>query len=99
MHTIVDPQTLQPTEQDVVRIAGRNGGMLEVANRSDTRGPAVRSGKDKLYDPHDPTYARRCCEAIPRLVDLQLLRIGNAPKHFELTNFGWQLSRKLTTRN
>lgn len=98
MHTIAAPESLKPEEQDVITVAGRNGGKIEVANRSDTRGPAVRAGKDKLYSPHDRQYAERCCAAITHLVELQLLRPGTLPKHYELTNFGWQLSRALTIK-
>ncbi len=97
MHTIAAPESLKPEEQDVVRLAARNSGKLEIATRSDTRGPAVRAGKDKLYNLQDPNYAQKCCDAISELIELQLLRVGDAPKQYELTNFGWQLSRKLTT--
>lgn len=96
MHTIEHSQSLQPEEKDVVKLAAKNRGVFEVAIRSDTRGVAVRSGKDKLFDPEDETYANRCCEAIPRLIDLQLVRQADAPHRFELTNFGWQFSRNLT---
>ncbi len=95
MHTIVTAESLKPAEQDVLGIAGRNKGRLEIANRSDTRGPAVRAGKDKLYNPRDPLYAQNCCAAVHTLLELQLLRTGTAPKQFELTNFGWQISRKV----
>jgi hypothetical protein len=98
MHTIASAESLSPEEQDVLTVAGRNGGRIEVASRSDTRGPAVRAGKEKLYDPQSSTYAHKCCEAIPTLIELQLLRSGTVPKRFELTNFGWQISRKLTTK-
>ena len=98
MHTIVSAESLNLAEQDVLTIGGRNGGKIEVASRSDTRGPAVRAGKEKLYDPQDPTYAQHCCDAIANLIALQLLRSGSAPKQYELTNFGWQISRKLTTK-
>lgn len=99
VHTIATPESLSPAQQDVVRIAGRNGGKIEISSRSDTHGPAVRSGKEKLYNPQDPTYAHHCCDAVPALIELQLLRTGSLPKHFELTNFGWQISRKLTSKN
>jgi hypothetical protein len=98
MHTIATPESLQPAEQDVLRIAGRNGGKVEISNRSDTRGPAVRAGKEKLYNEHDPSYAQKCCEVISSLIELQLLRTGAVPKQYELTNFGWQISRKLTVK-
>jgi hypothetical protein len=98
MHTVASAESLSPVEQDVLTIAGRNSGKLEVVSRSDTRGPAVRAGKEKLYDPQDPPYAQNCCNAIPNLIELQLLRPGTTPKHYELTNFGWQISRKLTVK-
>lgn len=98
MHTIASAETLNPAEQDVLTIAGRNGGKIEVASRSDTRGLAVRAGKEKLYNPQDSHYAQNCCDAIPNLIELQLLRLGTIPKHYELTNFGWQISRKLTVK-
>jgi hypothetical protein len=98
MHTIHSAESLSTAEQDVLTIAGRNGGKIEVASRSDTRGPAVRAGKEKLYDPQDLSYAQHCCNAIPNLIELQLLRTGTTPKHYELTNFGWQISRKLTLK-
>lgn len=98
MHTICAPESLEPAEQAVVAFAAENRGAIEVANRSDTRGPAVRCGRLKLYDPQDPSYAKQCCESIRRLVELQLLRESGKPKHYELTNFGWQLSRKLTAK-
>ena len=96
MHTVVAPETLKPAEQDVLSLAGRNGGKVEISSRSDTHGPAVRAGREKLYDPQDPTYAQNCCESVSTLIELQLLRTGEVAKHYELTNFGWQISRKLT---
>jgi hypothetical protein len=98
MHTIASAESLSPIEQDVLTIAGRNSGKIEVVSRSDTRGPAVRAGKEKLYDPKAPHYAQNCCKAIPNLIELQLLRAAAMPKHYELTNFGWQISRKLTVK-
>ncbi|QEG34456.1 ATP-binding protein [Bythopirellula goksoeyrii] len=98
MHTIATPESLKSEEQDVIRVAARNEGKIELANRMDTRGPAIRAGKDKLYNPQDPEYAKKCCDSISELIELQLLRTGDSPKQYELTNFGWQLSRKLTTR-
>lgn len=98
MHTIADPETLLAEEQAVVRLAAKNNGVFGIETRSDTRGPAVRSGNDKLFDPADEGFAMRCCEAIPHLIELQLVSQADEPKRFELTNFGWQLSRKLTVK-
>jgi len=99
MHTVLDPQLLQPEERAIVEVAANNRGTFEIASRSDTRGPAVRAGKEKLYDPSDESYAERCCAAVENILELQLARRSGTPKHFELTNFGWQLSRKLTTHS
>lgn len=98
MHTIEHPETLPAEEQAVVQLAAKNRGSFEIMTRSDTRGPAVRGGRDKLYDPKDPDYAMRCCEVIPHLIELQLIRQSGSPKRFELTNYGWQLSRNLTAK-
>lgn len=98
MHTVVASEMLKPEEQDVLRIAGRNGGKVEISSRSDTRGPAVRAGKEKLYNQQNRTYAQQCCEAISTLIELQLLRSGGVSNQYELTNFGWQISRKLTIK-
>ncbi|TWU21905.1 AAA family ATPase [Bythopirellula polymerisocia] len=99
MHTIAAPESLNTEEQDVVRVAARNSGKLAIENRSDTRGHAVRAGNEKLYNPQNPDYAKNCCEAVSQLIEMQLLRTGDGPKQYELTNFGWQLSRKLTTKS
>lgn len=96
MHTVVDPKSLQPEEQAIVELAAANRGAFEVSSRSDTRGRAVRGGKQTLYKADDPAFAQLCCDAVPRLIELQLVRPAGRKNCFELTNFGWQLSRKLT---
>ncbi|WP_231956584.1 AAA family ATPase [Posidoniimonas polymericola] len=80
----------------MVQIAAKNQGVCEIVNRPETRGPAIRAGNDKLFDANDHSYAMRCCETIPHLIELRLLKVSGGAKRFELTNFGWQLSRKLT---
>lgn len=98
MHTIEHSETLPAEHQAVVQLAAKNRGSFEIMTRSDTRGPAIHAGRDKLYDPNDPGYAMRCLETIPQLIELQLVRQSGGPKRFELTNFGWQLSRNLTQK-
>ena len=98
MHTAAAPESLSHEEQDVIQAAAKNRGAFEIASRSDTRGPAIRAGRFKLYDPNDPTYAARCLAKIPQLIDLQLIRESAQRQQFELTNFGWELSRKLTAQ-
>ncbi|MEQ8847326.1 AAA family ATPase [Botrimarina sp.] len=96
MHTVATPESLEEDQLTVLLAAAQNRGTAEVAVRSDTRGRAVRCGKVKLYDPNDDTFAGRCCDAVSELVELLLLRESPTPGVFEMTNFGWQLSRKLT---
>ncbi|TWT37119.1 hypothetical protein KOR34_20660 [Posidoniimonas corsicana] len=99
MHTIADTESLNPVERAVVELAAANRGAFEVSSRSDTKGPAIRGGKKKLFKPDDLAYARRCCDAIPRLIELQLVRHASGKNGYELTNFGWQLSRKLSQQS
>ncbi len=95
MHTIADATSLGAEEQAIVTAAARNRGVFEIATKVDTKGPAVRAGDTKLFDPDDPTYAVRCREAVPQLVKFQLARECGARNRYELTNAGWMLSRKL----
>ncbi|QDU88043.1 hypothetical protein Pla175_14130 [Pirellulimonas nuda] len=94
MHCVEDIGSLVPEEVAVLGAAAQNRGVIEIALKSDTRGRAVRAGTVKLFDREDPGYSKRCCDAVPRLVELQLLSASAVPNRFELTNFGWQFSRK-----
>ncbi len=96
MHTVAMPESLSLEGQAVISAAARNRGRFEIANRPDTHGPAIRAGQCTLYDPDDPTYAERCRAVVADLLDSLLVRETGVRQHFELTNFGWQLSRKLT---
>ncbi len=95
MHTLVDVHELSPEEQELLRAAAANQGALEVAVRADTRGLAVCAGKKKFYDPTNREMAQRYISLVSRLKELQLLRAATARNSYELTNFGWQLTRKL----
>jgi hypothetical protein len=95
MHTITDATDLSSQEQELLRAAAANSGMLHVETRCETHGWAVRAGRNKFYDPADLNLAPQYVAKVPRLVELQLVREFGTKNCYELTNFGWQLARKL----
>jgi hypothetical protein len=95
MHTVVDAHSLTDAEQELIRAAVGNQGMLEVAMRAETHGWAVAAGKKKFFDPKDRAVAEHYISLLARLKDLELIHEAANKKAYELTNFGWQLSRKL----
>ena len=96
MHSIPDTESLQPEEQEVVEAAAANRGSFQIVTRPETRGPVIQAGQKKLFQKDQPAFAKRCCESVSRLIELQLVRETGGQKRYELTNFGWQLSRKLS---
>jgi hypothetical protein len=95
MHTVVDAHHLTQAEQDLIRAAVGNQGMLEVAVRAETRGRAVVAGRKKFFDPRDRAVAEHYISLLGRLRDMELIHEAADKKAYELTNFGWQLSRSL----
>ncbi len=95
MHTITEPNELTSQQIELINAAAKNRGKLTVCVRSDTRGRAVRGKEEKFYDPNDRDVARQYIEILGQLEGLQLLRQSGDRSTFELTNFGWQISRKL----
>lgn len=95
MHTVINVCELSTTEQELLRAAAENEGVLQAASRAETRGRAIQAGRIRFFSPTDRDVAERYLAALPSLVDLQLLRDGTRKDTFELTNFGWQLVRKL----
>jgi hypothetical protein len=95
MHTVVDVCELSCEEQELLRAAAANQGELQVVVRADTRGQAVCAGRKKFYDPADRSVAQRHVSLVVRLKEFRLLRGAAMRNSYELTNFGWQLSRKL----
>jgi hypothetical protein len=79
----------------VTRAAVVNAGGLEVASRGDTRGRAVVAGRKKFFDPHDRTVAEHYVSLLAHLKAMELIHEAANKNAYELTNFGWQLSRKL----
>jgi hypothetical protein len=95
MHTIVDPQSLSDQEQALIRAAVANQGALEIVTRAETHGRAVVAGRKKFFDPRDRSVAEHYISLLAHLKEMELIHEAANRKAYELTNFGWQLSRKL----
>jgi hypothetical protein len=95
MHTIVDADNLTEPEQQLIRAAVANRGVLVVAMRAEMHGRAVVAGRKKFFDPKDRTVAEQFISLLARLKAMELIHEGSEKNSYELTNFGWQLSRKL----
>ena len=95
MHTIVDAGNLSEPEQQLIRAAVGNQGVLEIAMRAETHGRAVVAGRKKFFDPRDRAVAEQFISLVARLKAMELICEGPEKNSYELTNFGWQLSRKL----
>jgi hypothetical protein len=95
MHTIVEASKLTEAEQELVRAAVANQGALAVVTRAETHGQAVVAGRKKFFDSKDRSVAEHYISLLARLKELELIHEVAGKKAYELTNFGWQLSRKL----
>jgi hypothetical protein len=95
MHNVIDVCELSLQEQELLRAAANNQGMLQIVVRADTRGQAVCAGRKKFFDPADRTVAQHYISLVAHLKEFQLLQESTTRNSYELTNFGWQLSRKL----
>lgn len=95
MHTAVDVSHLTTEEQNLIRAAARNQGVLEVVMRASLHGFAIVAGQKTFFDRNDRTVAARYVSLLPRLKELELIHEVANQKAYELTNFGWQFSRKL----
>src|SRR5690349_13400015 len=95
MHAIVDASNLTSDEQDLIRAAVGNQGVLEIAMRAEMHGRAVVAGRKRFFDPKDRSVAAHYISLLVRLKDLELIHEVANRNAYELTNFGWQLSRRL----
>ncbi len=95
MHTIIDASNLTDAERELIRAAVGNQGVLEIVTRAETRGRAVCAGRKKFFDPADRSVAEQYVSLIPRLKGMELIHEAAEKNAYELTNFGWQLSRRL----
>ena len=97
MHVITDPSLLSPDQQELVMAAATNRGKLQICNRSNTHGRAVCTKSSAFCAAEDREVAQRYLHALRDLERYLLLREAQARETYELTNFGWQISRKLVT--
>src|SRR5262245_49876305 len=95
MHSIVDAHNLTSAEQDLIRAAVGNRGVLEIVTRAETHGRAVVAGRKRFFDPADQSVAAQYISRVTRLKELELIHEVAGRNAYELTNFGWQLSRNL----
>jgi hypothetical protein len=95
MHTVVDARNLTEAEQELIRAAVGNQGVLEIVTRTDTCGRALVAGRKKFCDPKDPSVAVHYISLLARLKEMELVHEAANKRAYELTNFGWQLSRNL----
>ena len=72
--TINDPDRLTTEQQSIIVAAMEDQGRLEVANRADTRGKAVRTKHDKFFDADDKDVARNYVDAVRQLERLLFVR-------------------------
>ena len=66
MHLIADAHDLTEAEQELIRAAVGNQGVLEVAVRAETHGRAVVAGRKKFFDPKDRSVAERYISLLDR---------------------------------
>jgi hypothetical protein len=95
MHSSVDVGNLTTAEQELIRAAVGNQGVLEVVMRSELHGRAVVAGAKKFFDPKDRSVAEHYLSLLARLKEMELIHEVSNKKAYALTNFGWQFSRKL----
>jgi hypothetical protein len=95
MHTILDARNLSEAEQNLIRAAVGNQGVLEIVTGTATRGRAVVAGRTKFFDPNDRSLADQHLRLLSRLIECSLFREVSNRNAYELTNVGWQLSRNL----
>ena len=95
MHTIANALNLTEPEQELVRAAVANRGVLEVATRAETHGRAIVAGRKKFFDPKDRSVAEHYISLLARLKAMEIIHEAANKNAYELTNVGWQLSRKL----
>ena len=96
IHTVFQPESLTAEQKELVGAASANSGQLSVKVSTKTRGRAVCVNRKSFFDSDDLSVALRYIEAVQSLVELQLLRESGGGANYELTNFGWELSHKLS---
>lgn len=96
MHAISDPEELNLEQRELISAAAENRGRLAVRTQASTQGRAVFGKHRTFFDVDDREFATRFVETLPTLEKLLLMRQAGGRGEYELTNFGWQISRKLS---
>jgi hypothetical protein len=95
MHAILDARNLSEVEQNLLRAAVGNQGVLEIVSGTSTCGRAVVAGRTKFFDPKNRAVAEQHLAMLTGLIEQSLFREVSNKNAYELTNVGWQLSRSL----
>jgi hypothetical protein len=95
VHTIVDVASLSPEETSLLAATAANRGHLQVATRLDAHGRVAMVGRRIFADSASRELAEQYLQAVGRLQELQLVRPAGKRDHYELTNVGWEMSRRL----
>ena len=96
IHTVFQPESLTAEQKELVGAASANSGQLCEKVSASTLGRAVCAGSKSFFDSDDPSVALLYIEAVQSLVELHLLRESGDRANYELTNFGWEISHKLS---
>ena len=95
MHSVANPLALTDDERDLIRAAVANQGVLDLVTRAETHGRAVVAGRKKFFDPKDRSVAEYYISLLASLKAMEIIHESANKKAYELTNVGWQISRKL----
>src|SRR5690606_20298068 len=95
VHTIVDIENLSPSQRAILAATAANRGRVQVAMRIDAHGWAAVAGRQVFADSQSREVAEEHVRAVNELQDMQLLRASARRGQYELTNIGWEMSRKL----
>ena len=95
MHTIIDIKQLSSSQRSVLAASAANRGIVQVEMRIDAHGWVVVAGQQVCADPQSRDVAEQTLRAVSELQELQLLRAAAKRGQYELTNIGWEMSRKL----
>lgn len=95
MHTLVGIENLSPSQRAILAATAANRGKIKVAMRIDAHGWVAIAGRTVFADPQSREVAEEHLQAVTELQEMQLLRAAGRRGEYELTNIGWEMSRKL----
>ena len=82
-------------DTNLLAATAANRGRLQVATRVEAHGRVVMPGWPMFADTHSRQVAEQYLQAVSRLQELQFIRAADKRDHYELTNVGWEMSRRL----